>query len=309
MRLKPAPAGVAAAETPEEGAGPAALLARSWRILAGLPHQPALILIAGAILAVHVVVATTGPWWAPYSADELLVDQPFASPSAHHLLGTDNFGRDVFSRLVYGERIMLALALLSAGIAVFVGSALGIVTAYLGRWVDEAIGRLNEIVLTVPPLIISLLVLGAVGASYPLLVALVAFFFAARVATVIRAATLDVVTEDFITAAKLRGESTWSIAARELFPNVLSAVLVEFSLRTGYAVLFIAGLSFLGFGAAPPTPDWGLMINEGRSYISTARWPVLGPSLALASLVIGLSLFTEGIGSKLGLTAKRERDR
>jgi peptide/nickel transport system permease protein len=309
MRVKPALAGVAAGETLDEGPGPPGSVGRTGRILAALPHQSPMILIAGAILAVHVIVAATGPLWAPYSPDRLLVDQPFASPSWHHLLGTDNFGRDVFSRLVYGERIMLALALISAGVAVLVGSGLGIVTAYLGGWIDEVIGRLNEIVLTVPPLIISLLVLGAVGSSYPLLVALVALFFAARVATVIRAATLDVVTEDFITTAKLRGESTLSIAARELFPNVLSAVLVEFSLRTGYAVLFIAGLSFLGFGASPPTPDWGLMINEGRSYISTAPWPVLGPSLALASLVIGLSLFTEGIGSKLGLTVKWERDR
>jgi peptide/nickel transport system permease protein len=309
MRAKPAVAGVAAGEILDHGASPPGLLARTRRILAALPHQSPMILIAGGILAIHAGVAATGPLWAPYSPDALLVDRPFASPSWHHLLGTDNFGRDVLSRLVYGERIMLVLALISAGVAVLVGAALGIVTAYVGGWIDEVTGRLNEIVLTVPPLIISLLVLGAVGSSYPLLVALVALFFAARVATVIRAAALDVVTEDFIATAKLRGESTFSIAARELFPNVLSAVLVEFSLRTGYAVLFIAGLSFLGFGAAPPTPDWGLMINEGRSYISTAPWPVLGPSLALASLVIGLSLFTEGIGSKLGLTATRERDR
>jgi peptide/nickel transport system permease protein len=308
VRLRPAAAGVGAGDVLDEAPG-ASPLGRTRRMLAALPHQPPLILIAGAILAVHGVVAATGPLWAPYSPDALLVDRPFASPSWHHLLGTDNFGRDVFSRLAYGERIMLVLALISAGCAVLAGSALGIVTAYLGGWLDEAIGRLNEIVLTVPPLIISLLVLGAVGSSYPLLVALVAFFFAARVATVIRAATLDVVTEDFVTTAKLRGESTGSIAVRELFPNVLAAVLVEFSLRTGYAVLFIAGLSFLGFGASPPTPDWGLMINEGRSYIATAPWPVVGPSLALASLVIGLSLFTEGIGSKLGLTARMERDR
>jgi peptide/nickel transport system permease protein len=310
--VSPTPApetAVPAGEALDERLRPSALLAASGRALAALPHQPPMVLIAGTVLAIHVVVAATGPLWAPDRPDELLVDRAFASPSWRHLLGTDNFGRDVFSRLVYGERIMLALALAAAGIATLAGAALGIVTAYLRGWVDETVGRVNEIVLTIPPLIISLLVLGAVGSSYPLVVALVAFFFAARVATVIRAATLDVVTEDFVTSARLRGESTWSIAARELFPNVLASVLVEFSLRTGYAVLFIAGLSFLGFGASPPTPDWGLMINEGRSYIATAPWPVLGPSLALASLVIGLSLFTEGIGAKLGLTVQRERER
>jgi peptide/nickel transport system permease protein len=122
---------------------------------------------------------------------------------------------------------------------------------------------------------------------------------------VVRAATLDVVTEDFVTAAKLRGESALSVAIRELLPNVLACVLVEFSLRTGYAVLFIGGLGFLGFGAAPPTPEWGLMINEGRQYISSAPWSVLGPSLAISSLVIALSFFTEGLSDILGLTVQK----
>jgi peptide/nickel transport system permease protein len=267
------------------------------------------LLVATAILLVHGIVAVTGPLWAPYPPTELLAGDPFAGPSRAHLLGTDNFGRDVFSRLVHGERIVLALALLSAGIAVVVGSAVGVLSAYMRGWLDESVNRLLEIIISIPPLILALLILGALGSSYGLVVGIVAFFFAVRVATVIRAAALDVVTEDFVTAAKLRGESAWSIAARELLPNVLASVLVEFSLRTGYAVLFIGGLSFLGFGAAPPTPDWGLMINEGRQYIASAVWPVLGPSLALASLVVALSLFTEGLGEFFGLSTQRGRSR
>jgi peptide/nickel transport system permease protein len=267
------------------------------------------LLVATAILLVHGIVAVTGPLWAPYRPLELLVGEPFAGPSRTHLLGTDNLGRDVFSRLVHGERIVLALALASAGIAVIVGSAVGVLSAYMRGWLDESVNRLLEIIISIPPLILALLILGALGSSYVLVVGIVSFFFAVRVATVIRAAALDVVTEDFVTAARLRGESAWSIAARELLPNVLTSVLVEFSLRTGYAVLFIGGLSFLGFGAAPPTPDWGLMINEGRTYISAAVWPVLGPSLALASLVVALSLFTEGLGEFFGLPTQRGRTR
>jgi peptide/nickel transport system permease protein len=267
------------------------------------------LVVATAILLVHGIVAVTGPLWAPYPPLELLVGEPFEGPSRAHVLGTDNFGRDVFSRLVHGERIVLALALASAGIAVVVGSAVGVLSAYMRGWADESVNRLLEIIISIPPLILALLILGALGSSYGLVVGIVAFFFAVRVATVIRAAALDVVTEDFVTAAKLRGEAAWSIAARELLPNVLASVLVEFSLRTGYAVLFIGGLSFLGFGAAPPTPDWGLMINEGRTYIASALWPVLGPSLALASLVVALSLFTEGLGEFFGLSTQRGRTR
>lgn len=278
---------------------------RLGSVLAFLRRQSVTFLVVSAVLVTYVIVALTGPWWAPYAPDELLTGDPFAPPSRAHLLGTDNFGRDVFSRLVHGERLVLGLALATAGLSVVVGSALGLISACLRGWPDEVLGRVLEILISIPPLILALLVLGSLGSSYVLTVALVAFFFAIRVATVIRAAALDVVADDFVTLARLRGESTWSIAVREVLPNVSAAVLVEFSLRTGYAVLFIGGLSFLGFGPAPPTPDWGLMINEGRTYISAAPWPVLGPALALALLVVALSLFTERLSDILGFSAQR----
>jgi len=279
------------------------------RLLAGLRHasRSPVFLIATALLIVHFLVALTGPLWVPYEATEMLVGKTYEPPSARHLMGTDNFGRDIFSRVILGERVVLSLALSSAFIAVVFGAAIGILLAYLLGWVDLLAMRVIEIIISIPPLILALLVLGALSPSYILIVLTVAFFYIPRVATVIRAATLDVVTEDFVTIARLRGESAWSIAARELLPNVMISVFVEFSLRTGYAVLFIGGLSFLGFGAPPPSPEWGLMINEGRSYLSAAPWSVLGPSLALASLVIAVSLFTEGLGERLGLSIRRER--
>jgi peptide/nickel transport system permease protein len=272
---------------------------RFARLGSTLRRLPVAFHVAAGLLGVHLFVAITGPVWAPYPAEAVLVGKQFEGPSLHHLFGTDNFGRDIFSRVVDGERIVLALAFSSAGAAVLVGGALGLLMAYVRGWVDEVVMRLVDVIMTVPPLILSLLILGAVGASHIVLVATVAFFFSARVAVVVRAAALDVVSEDFVTAAQLRGESSLSIAFRELLPNVVSTVLVEFSLRTGYAVLTIAGLSFLGFGSTPPTPDWGLMISEGRSYIASAPGLVLAPSLVLASLVVALSLFTEGIDDAL----------
>jgi peptide/nickel transport system permease protein len=263
--------------------------------------------VAVLLLLLHLGVALTGHLWAPYTANAMLVGAPYSPPSPQHWLGTDNFGRDVFSRVVLGERIVLSSALLAAALAVAGGASLGITLAYRRGWPDAIAMRIIEILISIPPFILALLVLGALGSNFVLIVLLVAFFYLPRVAMVVRAATLDIVTEDFVTLARLRGESTLSIALRELLPNVMSTVFVEFSLRTGYAVLFIGGLSFLGFGAPPPSPEWGLMINEGRSYLTTAPWSVLGPSLSLASLVIALSLFTEGLSDLLGLSVRRER--
>lgn len=263
-------------------------------------------IVATILLAVHAFVALTGPIWAPYASDRL-VTRAFLPPSVEHVFGTDHLGRDVFSRLVHGERIVLALSLSAATLAVVIGSMVGIVLGYLRNVIDDVAMRVIEILLSIPPVILSLLILGALGSSYPLLIATVAFFFIPRVATVIRSATVAVVAEDFVTVARLRGESALSIAWRELLPNVAPAVSVEFSLRTGYAVIFIGGLSFLGFGAAPPAPEWGLMIAEGRGSITGSPWAVLAPSLALASLVVALSLFTEGLGAILGRSTSRER--
>lgn len=275
------------------------------KVLTLLRGQSPAFLVAGIIMVIYIVAALAGPVLAPYPPTKMLAGDPYEHPSAQHLLGTDNLGRDVFSRVVYGERVVLSLALSATGLAVILGTLLGLILGYVRGWVDEVVMRVMDILISIPPLILSLLILGALGASYVLIILTVAFFYVPRVATVIRAATLDVVTEDFITIARLRGESAWSIAIRELLPNVVGTVFVEFSLRTGYAVIFIGGLGFLGFGAAPPTPEWGLMINEGRAYLSMAPWAVLGPSIAIAVLVIALSLFTEGSSQLLGLSAQQ----
>jgi peptide/nickel transport system permease protein len=263
--------------------------------------------VAAAVLFLHAAVALTGPLWAPYESDAILTGEPYSAPSLAHPLGTDKFGRDVFSRLVEGERIMFVEALLAAGLAVAAGSALAIVVAYIGGLVETLTMRATELVMSVPSIILSMLVLSAAGSNHLVVILTVAFLFLAPVVTVIRAAALDVVTQDFVTSARLRGEGRWSIALREILPNVLPNIAVELSLRTGFAAILIGGLTFLGFGAAPPSPDWGLMINEGRDYINTTPWPVLGPSLALGSLVVALSLFTEGLAERLGPAVPRGR--
>lgn len=278
------------------------------RRLARLTRERPVFVVLLGVLILHFFTAITGPWWAPYTHDTMLVGEPFTGPTWDHPFGTDNFGRDVFSRVVRGERIVLIQGLSASGLAIMAGSTIGILLAYKRGWVDEVGMRGVDIMLALPGLILTLLILGSIETNNLVIIITVAFFFTWPVTLTVRAAALGVVTEDFVTKAKLRGESAFSIARREILPNVLGNVLVEFSLRTGYAVFFIGALSFLGFAAAPPSPEWGLMINEGRKFLSASKWMVLGPAGALASLVVALSLVTEEVADILGVSTRRSSD-
>ncbi len=278
------------------------------RRLARLARERPVFVVLLGVLILHFFIGITGPWWAPFEHDKMLVGDTFTGPSWDHWFGTDNFGRDVFSRVVRGERIVLIQGLSASGLAILAGSTIGIMLAYKRGWVDEVGMRGVDIMLALPGLILTLLILGSVETSNLVIILTVAFFFTWPVTITIRAAALGVVTEDFVTKAKLRGESALSIARREILPNVLGNVLVEFSLRTGYAVFFVGALSFLGFAAAPPSPEWGLMINEGRKFLSASKWMVLGPAMALASLVVALSLVTEEVSDILGVSTRRSSD-
>jgi len=272
-----------------------------------MANQTPTFFIMTFVLVIHVIVALTGVWWAPYDPFAMLSGKPFDPPSSAHWFGTDNLGRDVFSRVVYGERFVLFPALMASGLAAVLGSAIGIILAYKRSWADLMGMRVVDLILCLPSLIVILIVLSVLGSNTVVMILVIAFFFTWIVVQTVRSAALSVVTEDFVTKATLRGESAWSVAFREILPNVASTVFVEFTLRTGYAVFFMGALSFLGYAAKPPTPEWGLMINEGRAVISAAPWMVLGPALALASLVVALGLFTEGLSETLGLTSQRQR--
>jgi peptide/nickel transport system permease protein len=154
--------------------------------------------------------------------------------------------------------------------------------------------RLGDVIISFPPLILALLIVSALGSNSVILVSSVAFFYLPRVARVVRAAALRIVTEDFIGVAIVRGEPWTWIAFHEILPNIIGTLLVEFAVRTGYAVVFIGSMGFLGFGPPPPSPEWGLMINEAREYIAVAPWAAIGPSLAVATFVVALNVFTEG---------------
>jgi len=210
---------------------------------------------------------------------------------------------------VMGAREVLFLALASVGLSTLVGGVVGLVSGYIGGWLDAIVQRVLEGIISIPFLILALMTIAALGpkrsGSYFVLIGVVVLVYAPRTARIARAVAQELGTRDFVTVARARGESVWSVVRRELAPNATGVLLVEFGVRAGAAPLLISSLGFLGFGARPPSPEWGLMIAENRSALGSAPVTVLAPLVALAILVIGLNLFTDGLARVLGRAATR----
>jgi peptide/nickel transport system permease protein len=264
--------------------------------------------IGSIILLIHLIVAITGPFWAPYGYSQMGAGAPLSGMSLAHPFGIDQLGRDVFSRVVHGSWIVILLSLSGTLLGTVIGAVVGLLSGYVGGWIDEIVQRFLEALISIPFLVLALIAIAAAGTDYSgnpvLIVLVVALVYAPRIARMARAAAIDIATRDYVMVARLRGESAWSVMRRELLPNATGVLLVEFALRAGYAPVLIGSLGFLGFGLRPPTPEWGLMISENRALLIIAPSTVLGPGLSLASLVVGLNLFTEGLARVLGRTVK-----
>jgi peptide/nickel transport system permease protein len=253
-------------------------------------------LVGSVILLFWVFCALFGQAVAPrdpFASDPL---NRLAPPSGDFWFGTDRLGRDVFSRVLAGARDILTVAPLATLLGTTLGTALGLVTGYFRGLVDEAIMRVMDALLAVPLVILALLALVALGPSNPTVIVVIGIVFTPLVARTVRAAVLSESRLEYVQAAKLRNERAPYIMFAEILPNVLPPVIVEFTVRLGYAVFTIAALSFLGFGIQPPAPDWGLQIFENYGFISgNVWWPVLFPALAIASLVVAVNLVADGV--------------
>lgn len=280
-----------------------------WSGLSGLWRQtPLSFRIGSIILILHILVAAAGPFLAPYGFSQMGTGRPLSGMSWAHPFGVDQLGRDILSRVVHGSHIVILLSLSGTLLGLVVGAVLGLLSGYVGGWFDEILQRFLEALISIPFLVLALIAIASAGpqlSGHPVLIVLVvALVYAPRIARMARTVAVDIATRDYVTVARLRGESAWSVMRRELLPNATSVLLVEFALRAGYAPVLIGSLGFLGFGLRPPTPEWGLMISENRALIMITPITVLGPGLALASLVVGLNLFTEGLARILGRTVK-----
>lgn len=236
-------------------------------------------------------------------ADVLAPHSPFAQdsnamnhgPSATYLLGTDNLGRDILSRLIYGSRTILLLAPISVLASVVVGTVLGLVGGYFGGLVDEIVMRILDAIMAFPTILLYLIIIAAIGPSAVNVVIAITFVGAPGIARLVRSLTLDIRTRDYIRAAETRGEHPLYIMFVEILPNARGPLIIDALLRVGYAIFAIGTLGFLGLGLPPPTPDWGGMISEARKFIWTNPLGVLWPALAISSLVVGLNLFADGL--------------
>ena len=255
------------------------------------------VFIAGSLIVLFwVICAIFGDSIAPqdpFATDPL---QDLLPPSTDHWFGTDRVGRDVFSRVIVGARDILIVAPLATILGTALGTALGLITGYFRGVVDNILSRFIDAFLALPTVIIALLVIVALGNSTWTVILVIAVVFAPIIARTVRAAVLQEREMEYVAAAQLRNEHTSYILFAEILPNVMGPILVEFTVRLGYAIFTVATLSFLGFGIQPPAPDWGLQVYENYGLISGGYWwPVLFPALAIASLVIGVNMMADGI--------------
>lgn len=262
--------------------------------LRGLYARPASA-FGTTIFIIFLILALFGPFFAPYGFSQIIATEARQAPSAQHLFGTDNLGRDVFSRVILGAREILTLSGLGTLLAVVTGTVFGLVSGYEGEWLDEVIMRFFDSLLSLPALLLALLLLGVLGPSSSSVLVVIVIVYTPIVARVVRSVVLSVKNKGFVEAARLQGESLAWILSREILPSVLPALAVESALRFSYAIFLVASLGFLGVGVQPPSPNWGLMVKEARNFVNQIPWVLYFPAAAISIVVIGVNLMADGL--------------
>ena len=252
-------------------------------------------ILALALIAVFAFCAVLAPVLAPYDPLAQELGQRLRPPSPEHWLGTDSLGRDIASRILYGARISLIIGVVVVASAGVVGTAIGLIAGYAGGLVDEALMRLTEVFLAFPALILAMAIAGALGPSLTNAIIAIAAVTWAVYARLTRGQILSLRRREFVEAARAIGASRTRIVVRHLLPNALAPLMIQASFDLGSSIIAAAGLSFIGFGAQPPTPEWGVMISEGRNYISTQPWLSLFPGLAILLAVGSFNLLGDGL--------------
>jgi peptide/nickel transport system permease protein len=275
-------------------AAPPAAAGRAGRRLRAraLLRRPTFVISALIVLG-WLLAATTWKLFGlnPYASTGRIL----AAPSLTHWFGTDYLGRSVFARTLAGSDTALLVGPLGSALATFIGGALGVIAGYYRGWVDTALMRVFDVLVVLPPLIFLIVLVSAFGASPAALILIIGVVFAPGIARIVRAAILAEMGKSYVTTARTQGESSVRIMARELVPNVMPVVVIQFTLSLASAILMTAALSFLGLGQQPPSPDWGLAINTNLAYVETAWWSVLFPALAVASLVVAVQLIADNL--------------
>jgi peptide/nickel transport system permease protein len=268
-----------------------------------LQHRTA---VAGAAtIALLTLAAILAPWIIAPSPIAVDLLAPFRPPGPGHFFGTDDLGRDVLSRIVHGGRYALGLSLLSASLAAAAGITIGVAAGYSGGWIDGVVMRAVDVLLAFPAFLLGLALMAAVGPSLANIVAVLAFTRMPRFARLLRGATLGLKTAEYISAARAAGSTGARIIFRHILPNCLGPAMVFISLDLGAIVTSLAGLSFLGVGLQPPTPDWGIMLTDGRKFLQTAPWVALFPGAAITLTVMAFNFIGDGVRDAMDPRSKR----
>jgi peptide/nickel transport system permease protein len=248
-----------------------------------------------AILTPIVVISIFAPYITPFDPLETHLLNRFAGPGGKYLLGTDQMGRDLLSRVIVGGQTTLFLGVAASALSLSLGVPIGIVAGYKRERIDELLMRAMDVIMSIPTLLLGILILTVLPPNIWNVIFAVGIVYAPRVARVVRSATLSEVNNDYVNLARVRGESDVYIMFREILPNVMTPILVEGSMRVGYAILVGSSLSFLGLGTQPPAADWGYMVASARSYMFQTPWFLLWPSVALILTIFGINLLGDGL--------------
>ncbi|CAI49882.1 ABC-type transport system permease protein (probable substrate dipeptide/oligopeptide) [Natronomonas pharaonis DSM 2160] len=263
--------------------------------------------VGATIVGILAIVAIVGPFVVPHDPVAQDLTRPLQGPSLAHPFGTDPLGRDMLARIVYGARLSLAIAFAVTLVRLVVGILVGVVAGYVGGWVDESLMRLVDLLFAFPGIVLALVIAGIAGPSLRNVMLALAVVGWGTYARVVRSSVLSAREREYVAASRLAGTGHGRVVADHVLPNVLGPVIVLATLDTGKVVLATAGLSFLGLGAQPPTPEWGTMIATGRDYLQTASWLVNIPGLAIAATVFGFTLLGDGLRDALDPTGATEQ--
>jgi peptide/nickel transport system permease protein len=268
---------------------------------------PASLAFGSGAFALIAACALFGPSLAPFSYDEMNILERFVPPGAAHWFGTDEYGRDVLSRMLYGARLSLLMGIGATFVCLVAGVPLGLAAGYYGGRVDETIMRLIDLLISVPPILMGILILSMTPPNPWKTAIAVGIIYVPVMVRLARGVTLEIASEEFVLAARARGERAWYILGAEILPNAWPPIIVESALRVTFAIMLGAALSFLGLGVHPPASDWGLMIAEARPFIVEAPWVAIAPGVVLCITVIAVNLIGDGLREVLDPRLKRGR--
>ena len=263
-----------------------------------LRQQP-LSIFSAILVSVLILTAIFGPMLAPYDPNEIDMANRFAPPSLEHPFGTDDFGRDILSRVMVGARVSLMVGIIAVGLSATVGSALGLLAGYMGRLTDEVIMRAMDILFAFPAILLAIAIMAALGRGVGNAMIAIGIVYIPIFARITRGSVLSVREEVYIEAARSIGSTDGRIMTRHILPNILSPIIVEITLSLSFAILAEAALSFFGLGTQPPDPSWGRMLSEGRAYFQQSVWLAIFPGLAIMLTVLGFNLLGDGLRDAL----------